>query len=51
MMRDVGLEFSREVPASQGRESIVEIHEFNNAFFFFFKYFVYTLWISVCFWP
>lgn len=36
MMRDVGLEFSREVPASQGRDSIVEIHEFNLTPFFFF---------------
>ena len=36
MMRDVGLEVSREVPASQGRDSIVEIHEFNLTPFFFF---------------
>ena len=34
MMRDVGLELSREVPASQGRGSIVEICEFNLMLFF-----------------
>ena len=39
MMRDRGLELSREVPASQGRDSIVEIHEFNLMLFFFFKVF------------
>ena len=33
MMRDVGLELSREVPASQGRGSIVEICEFNLMLF------------------
>ena len=36
MKRDVGPELSREVPASQGRESIVEIHEFNLMLFLFF---------------
>ena len=29
MMMDVGLELSREVPAPQERDSIVEIHKFN----------------------
>lgn len=29
VMMDVGLEHGREVPAPQGRDSIVEIHKFN----------------------